>query len=387
MNTRLQVEHTVTEAVTGLDLVEWQLRVAAGEPLPLSQEQIRLTGHAVEARVCAEDPWRDFMPSAGVLALAEWPRGEAVRVDAGFASGDVVPPSYDSLLAKVIAWAPEREQAIARLAQALERTCLAGIHTNERWLARLLRSPAFLERRQSVTLLDRSARELAPEREPDTALWVLAALGLWGLTAGAGDNPWALADGFRPGLPASIDFQLALGTHSRRIALELSGGRPGAARVEGGCAAEDAGGARVELAGVRLEGQHVQVRIGSVLRRARLLRRGSHLDLWMGDEHRELLIEDPRTREFTASAASGGLVTPLPGVVSEVAVAVGQRVAAGELLMVIEAMKMEHSISAPHEGVVSAIHFARGERVPEGSELLELSPPGVTETRPAAAES
>ncbi len=373
MNTRLQVEHTVTEAVTGLDLVEWQLRVAAGEPLPLAQDEIRIDGHAVEARVCAEDPWREFMPSAGVLALADWPRGEAVRVDAGFATADVVPSSYDSLLAKVIAWAPDRERAIARLAQALERTCLAGIHTNERWLARLLRSAPFLERRQSVTLLDRSARQLAPEREPDTELWVMAALGVWGSAAHPGGNPWALADGFRPSLPACIELDLALGTHSRRIALELSGARPGAARVHGGCAAVDCSGTRVELAGVRLDGQHVEARIGSVLRRARLLRRESHLDLWMGDEHRELEIEDPRTREFAASAAGGGLVTPLPGVVSEIAVVVGQRVAAGELLMVIEAMKMEHSISAPHDGVVRAIHFVRGDRVPEGSELLELS--------------
>ncbi|MGA7540004.1 MAG: biotin carboxylase N-terminal domain-containing protein, partial [Steroidobacteraceae bacterium] len=139
MNTRLQVEHTVTEAVTGLDLVEWQLRVAAGEPLPLSQAQIHLDGHAIEARVCAEDPWRDFLPSAGSLNLADWPQGESLRVDAGFAAGDEVPSVYDSLLAKIIAWAPAREQAALRLADALDHTYLAGIHTNERWLGRILR--------------------------------------------------------------------------------------------------------------------------------------------------------------------------------------------------------------------------------------------------------
>src|SRR4029077_15410688 len=150
MNTRLQVEHTVTEAVTGLDLVEWQggrgvgtglalvegqLRVAAGERLPLAQHEIRLTGHAIEARVCAEDPARGFLPSAGRLALLEWPKMESVRIDAGFDSGDTVPDNYDSLLGKVIAWAGTREQAAARVAHALDQTYCAGIATNERWLA------------------------------------------------------------------------------------------------------------------------------------------------------------------------------------------------------------------------------------------------------------
>src|SRR5262249_42543260 len=140
MNTRLQVEHTVTEAVTGLDLVEWQLRIAAGEPLPLSQDEVRLEGHALEARVCAADPERNLLPSAGRLTLMEWPALESVRVDAGFETGDTVPDCYDSLLGKVIAWAPERALAAERLARALSETYSAGVHTNERWLARVLRS-------------------------------------------------------------------------------------------------------------------------------------------------------------------------------------------------------------------------------------------------------
>ena len=140
MNTRLQVEHTVTEAVTGLDLVEWQLRVAAGESLPLSQAEIRFNGHAIEARVCAEDPEKDFLPSAGLLRLMEWPIQESVRVDQGFVTGDLVPENYDSLVGKVIAWAPSRTQAADRLATALEQTHCAGVRTNERWLARILAS-------------------------------------------------------------------------------------------------------------------------------------------------------------------------------------------------------------------------------------------------------
>src|SRR5215467_2441310 len=161
MNTRLQVEHTVTEAVTGLDLVEWQLRIAAGERLPLAQHEVRLTGHAIEARVCAEDPARGFLPSAGRLTLLEWPVMDPVRIDAGFDSGDTVPDSYDSLLGKVIAWAPSREQAAERLATALTHTRCAGIATNEHWLARILRSATFLEVRHNIALLDQRSDEFA----------------------------------------------------------------------------------------------------------------------------------------------------------------------------------------------------------------------------------
>ncbi|HEY1490982.1 MAG TPA: biotin carboxylase N-terminal domain-containing protein, partial [Steroidobacteraceae bacterium] len=157
MNTRLQVEHTVTEAVTGLDLVEWQLLVASGERLPLTQEAVRLDGHAIEARVCAEDPERGFLPSAGRLALLEWPRMPSVRVDAGFASGDEVPDTYDSLLGKVIAWAPDRTAAATRLAHALTHTYSAGVRTNEHWLARVLTGSRFLEVRHNIALLDQDA--------------------------------------------------------------------------------------------------------------------------------------------------------------------------------------------------------------------------------------
>ena len=212
MNTRLQVEHTVTEAVTGLDLVEWQLRVAAGEPLPLGQSEVRFEGHAIEARVCAEDPERGFLPSAGRLALLEWPELPCVRVDAGFATGDTVPDCYDSLLGKIIAWAPERGLASARLADALASTYCAGVRSNERWLRRILRSARFLEVRHDVALLDQAAGEFAgpPAAAPEAL--ILAALALHageGGTAarqpGAG-SPWDLADGFTPNLPARVAY-------------------------------------------------------------------------------------------------------------------------------------------------------------------------------------
>jgi 3-methylcrotonyl-CoA carboxylase alpha subunit len=382
MNTRLQVEHTVTEAVTHLDLVEWQLRVAAGEQLPLAQPQIRLDGHAIEARVCAEDPWRGFLPSAGTLQLAEWPRGESLRVDAGFGGGDSVPPTYDSLLAKVIAWAPAREQAALRLADALDHTDLAGIHTNERWLGRILRSRVFLDVRHSVALLDRSAAEFSSPVAATPTDLVLAALAARHVPdaprpgrPGPRPSPWDVSDGFQSNLPARIELTLSSGGRAHRVRLTFEDGQPREALVLTG--ADDAGreesGARLELAAVSVTESTVAAVLDQERHGARWYRRGAQLHVWIGDVHHEFGVEDPRTQEFAASAASGGLTTPLPGVVSAVPVQEGQSVAAGEVLMVIEAMKMEHSITAPYDGVVGAIHFARGDRVPEGSELLSLS--------------
>jgi 3-methylcrotonyl-CoA carboxylase alpha subunit len=380
MNTRLQVEHTVTEAVTGLDLVEWQLRIAAGEPLPLAQSEVRLEGHAIEARVCAEDPERAFLPSAGCLQRLQWPKMEAVRIDAGFGTGDTVPDCYDSLLGKVIAWAPEREQAAMRLAAALEATYCAGVHSNERWLARILRSPRFLEVRHNIALLDTDAAEFAGPPDPAPEALTLAALavhcaapahtgahtGVLAAAAAAAPSPWATPDGFTPNLPSLITYRFAFRGRLHTVELQYARGRPAAVSVDGGAHTP------LEEAAL-IADDTVAARIGERRRQARYLLAGTRVYLWAGAEQFELAIDDPRTHEFTASAASGGLSTPLPGVVVAVPVAVGQQVAAGEVLMVIEAMKMEHTISAPYAGTVQAIHFARGDRVPEGSELLALA--------------
>ena len=369
MNTRLQVEHTVTEAITGLDLVEWQLRVAEGEPLPLTQEAIRFDGHAIEARVCAEDPDRGFLPSAGHLALMEWPALEAVRVDAGFASGDTVPDCYDSLLGKVIAWAPERAGAAERLVRALSHTYCAGVHSNERWLARIVGSRRFLDVRHNIALLDKSAAEYAGPGAVAPETLILAALAVHA-AAGAGASPWAARDGFVPNLPAVVGCTLSWRGHVHTVELAFSGGRPVTASVD----------ARTELPVADVSYQAAAGAAGTIAarlvqrgRRARCLVEATRVTLWEEDAQYELAIEDPRTREFSVSASSGGLTTPLPGVVVSVPVSVGQKVAVGEVLMVIEAMKMEHTISAPHAGTVLAIHFARGDRVPEGSQLLELA--------------
>lgn len=371
MNTRLQVEHTVTELVTGLDLVEWQLRIASGEPLPLDQAQIAISGHAIEARVCAEDPERDFLPSAGELGLMQWPEGEAIRVDAGFSTGDRVPESYDSLLGKVIAWAPSRDEAARKLAGALHRTYCAGVRSNERWLARILTTPRFLGIQHSISFLESHGREL---RESDSALeaqeraaLVFAALALdpgtrpaAGLAADA--NPWAAGDGFTPNLPGLIQYQLGRSTQLHAVEIErLAHDR--VVRVDS---------RPISVSGISLADGSMEATLDGVRIRARILTAGARVHVWLGQAHFELTNEDPRSKEFTATAARGGLTTPLPGVVAAVAVKAGQSVAAGEVLMVIEAMKMEHTITAPHAGVVQVVHFAPGDRVPEGSALLEL---------------
>ena len=391
MNTRLQVEHTVTEAVTGLDLVEWQLRIASGEPLPLGQSDIRIRGHAIEARVCAEDPERAFLPSAGHLRLLEWPRGEFLRVDAGFDSGDEVPATYDSLLGKIIAWAPAREQAAARLAGGLDRICAAGVHTNERWLARILRNATFLAARHSVAFLQESESQLKESTAPEPRSLILAGLAAHRAANANSTTPWEVKDGFSPNLPSRVEFAFRCRDTPCSVELAIQRGAVRAAAVGIGAPARLASMAAVGTAGVGTAGvavrgteneiadvsvteSHVAARIESMLLRGRYWWDGAHLHLWIGADHVELLLDDPRNREYSATAASGGLTTPLPGVVVAIAVSVGQKVAAGEALMVVEAMKMEHTIAAPHAGTVEAIHCAPGDRVPEGKALLDLTP-------------
>jgi 3-methylcrotonyl-CoA carboxylase alpha subunit len=395
MNTRLQVEHTVTERVTGLDLVEWQLRVAAGERLPLEQAQIRLSGHAIEARVCAEDPEHDFLPSAGELRLLEWPRDEQVRVDAGFATGDRVPESYDSLLGKVIAWAPSRNEAAARLRSALEHTYCAGIRTNERWLARILANPSFLDVRHSIAFLEANGQGLQEEARAAQARFeqratVLAALALraeWehpprsvssaAIQAPAFATPWAARDGFTPNLPAIVQFTLQL--RGQQYPIEIESRLPGStARAQttlaAGAVSVTVDKASFVVTDVAETEDVIAACVDGIRTQARAFVYASRVHVWLATEHYDFVHEDPRSKQFSASASTGDLTTPLPGVVAAVAVTTGQQVAAGEVLMVIEAMKMEHAITAPFAGTVQSVHFARGDRVPEGSTLLELVP-------------
>jgi 3-methylcrotonyl-CoA carboxylase alpha subunit len=340
MNTRLQVEHPVTEAITGLDLVEWQLRIAAGERLPFEQSALAPQGHAVEVRVCAEDPDHDFVPSSGLLHLADWPVTAAgVRVDAGFAAGDVVPSDYDSLLAKVIAHGRDRGESIERLQAALRRTHLAGVADNAAWLHRALGTAAF--RAGGVTtrfLLEQAAALGAPTAPPADVLQAAASAVLRAPRERALQltqaSPWESGDAFRVNLAAGGQVTL------------VWQGRPQVVEVVASAATE-ATSLVTDL-------------------------RGHDVVAWQQGEKYPFSLLDPREIAGVGEATEGELVARLPGLVVQLAVAIGDAVEAGQVVMVVEAMKMEHSIAAPHAGRVRALHFAVGERVVEGAILAEI---------------
>ncbi|MGW3977678.1 acetyl-CoA carboxylase biotin carboxylase subunit [Streptomyces mirabilis] len=358
MNTRLQVEHPVTELITGLDLVEWQLRVAAGERLPYGQEDITLTGHAVEARICAEDPARGFLPSGGtVLALHE-PQGDGVRTDSGLSEGTEVGSLYDPMLSKVIAYGPDRATALRKLRAALAETVTLGVQTNAGFLRRLLAHPAVVAGDLDTGLVEREAEELlagsgdVPEEVYDAA----AAVRLSSLAPAEGGwtDPFSVPSGWRlGGEPAPVIF------HLRAPGLEPVAHRPR------GTSTVTPGRVSVTLDGVR----HTFHRAGDWL--------GREGDAWHVRDH------DPVAASLSGAAHAGvdSLTAPMPGTVTVVKVAVGDEVAAGQSLLVVEAMKMEHVISAPHAGTVSELDVTPGTTVAMDQVLAVITP--YEETTPS----
>ncbi|MDX3756445.1 acetyl/propionyl/methylcrotonyl-CoA carboxylase subunit alpha [Streptomyces mirabilis] len=358
MNTRLQVEHPVTELITGLDLVEWQLRVAAGERLPYGQEDIILTGHAVEARICAEDPARGFLPSGGtVLALHE-PQGDGVRTDSGLSEGTEVGSLYDPMLSKVIAYGPDRATALRKLRAALAETVTLGVQTNAGFLRRLLAHPAVVAGDLDTGLVEREAEELlagsgdVPEEVYDAA----AAVRLSSLAPAEGGwtDPFSVPSGWRlGGEPAPVVF------HLRAPGLEPVAHRPR------GTSTVTPGRVSVTLDGVR----HTFHRAGDWL--------GREGDAWHVRDH------DPVAASLTGAAHAGvdSLTAPMPGTVTVVKVAVGDEVTAGQSLLVVEAMKMEHVISAPHAGTVSELDVTPGTTVAMDQVLAVITP--YEETTPS----
>jgi len=384
-NTRLQVEHPVTEAVTGLDLVEWQIRIAAGEPLPQRQEDIAASGHAIEVRLCAEDPARGFLPSTGRMGCFDLP--EEVRVDAGVRAGDVMTPHYDSLMAKLIAHGADRGEARARLLEALRRTRISGIATNRQLLARILRDPAFITLSLDTRWLDLELERLARPVEVEALLpdAVFATIAHRLATPEApswceANSPWNLRDGFRAGLPARQDVVVEVNGRLRAITAlrDVPGGawRIVAGAREMAAAVRKAGGEVVLLeepeGAVRrilawVDGEGVEVDVD-----------GERLALRLAASHEPVGEESAHERLITA---------PLPGRVVAVPVAPGQQVARGETVVVIEAMKMEQRLTAPHDGTVAAVHVRAGEQVQEGAVLVELEASQATEgAAPPAGE-
>ncbi|MEU4168478.1 acetyl-CoA carboxylase biotin carboxylase subunit [Streptomyces sp. NPDC026665] len=347
MNTRLQVEHPVTELVTGLDLVEWQLRVAAGEHLPYEQADITLTGHAVEARICAEDPARGFLPSGGtVLALHE-PQGDGVRTDSGLTEGTEVGSLYDPMLSKVIAYGPDRPTALRRLRAALADTVTLGVQTNAGFLRRLLAHPDVVAGDLDTGLVEREADGLVPDGVPEEVYEAAAAVRLAALAPeGEGwQDPFSVPSGWRlGGTPKPVGFSL-------RVADPVEYTPRGTHTVTADRVA-------VTLDGVR----HTFHRAADWI--------GRDGDAWHVRDH------DPVAASLTGSAHAGAdsLTAPMPGTVTVVKVAVGDEVAAGQSLLVVEAMKMEHVISAPHAGTVSELDVTPGTTVAMDQVLAVITP-------------
>jgi 3-methylcrotonyl-CoA carboxylase alpha subunit len=354
MNTRLQVEHPVTEAVTGLDLVEWQFRAAAGEPLPLTQDQVRLDGHAVEARLYAEDPASGFLPSTGKILALELPVGEGIRVDSGVTAGDEVTPFYDPMIAKVIAHAPTRAAALDRLAAALDRTLMAGPRSNVGFLAALVRTEDFRAEKFDTGFIDRHLAALvAPARGLDRAA---AAAGAARLIAREQDrivgevepeegSPWNARDGFQLSGPRTLALQF------------------------------DADGERVTATVTyRVGCAEVTVDDAPAAAEARTIDAGDAVYVLRAG--RQTVVRPvARDADDAAHPGAGGRVSaPMHGKIIEVLVAPGDLVRKGQRLAVIEAMKMEHALLAPADGAVAEVRASAGSQVAQGALLMTITP-------------
>ncbi|PPB81826.1 3-methylcrotonyl-CoA carboxylase alpha subunit [Albidovulum inexpectatum] len=351
MNTRLQVEHPVTEAITGIDLVEWQLRVAAGEPLPLDQQQISLSGHAFEARLYAEDVAAGFLPATGRIDHLYFPEdADGIRVDTGVRAGDSVSPWYDPMIAKIIAHGPTREIALARLRRALGRTEVAGLVTNLSFLHALSAHPGFARGEVDTGLIGRDLAALTATPEPDPRILSLAAIAAAGLADGG-----APLSGFA--LWAPLRRHVAFGNHAAQIEVLA----PGHIRVF-----LDDHASECRLRGDRwwIDGRPLDIRIVSDGARVSLF------DAQGGVHHFD--IPDPLARASEGATESGLTLSPMPGVVKAVFVETGQPVSRGDRLAVLEAMKMEHTLHASCDGIVAEILAAPGTQVEAGAALVRI---------------
>jgi 3-methylcrotonyl-CoA carboxylase alpha subunit len=374
MNTRLQVEHPVTEAITGLDLVEWQLRVAGGEPLPLKQEDLRIHGHAIEARICAETPDNNFLPATGTLtvyrkpACASFERG-TVRVDDGVREGDTISPFYDSMVAKLIVHGATREEALSRLDAALAETRIVGLSTNVQFLRHVVTSRAFAQAELDTALIPREAAALFHQDKVGLPLAVAAAVAqtLVAERAVEGADPFSRRDGWRPhGITVRrFDFEYqgeALLAHLSYLhdgALQLAVGEVNAVLDFVALPADT--GTRMDL---RFNGQRQTVQTWQV---------DENVHVFCALGATQIVEIDALAHAGEAAAEGGRLTAPMPGKVVSFAVKAGDTVTKGQALAVMEAMKMEHTIAAPADGTVAELLYAPGDQVNEGAELLKLS--------------
>ena len=374
MNTRLQVEHPVTEMITGLDLVEWQLRVAAGEPLPLAQEQVGHRGHAIEVRLYAEDSANDFLPAVGQLHHLRVPEaGPHLRIDSGVRAGDRISVHYDPMIAKLVVWDDSRPQAVRRLIRALAGVEVAGLSTNAGFLHAIAAHPAFLAADLDTGFIARHQARLLPDAALlESRILALASLGLLLERAAAArreaaasadpHSPWARHDGWRLNDEAretlrfrsgDNEYEVVLVYHPEGYLLRLAGGPM--------------------LAGGRLEADgRLQARLDGLVGSAGYVRLGAEVTLFVDGRTIRLTVVDPLAGE-AVEAPGGGLLSPMPGRLTAILVEPGTTVIRGQPLAVMEAMKMEHTLRAPHDGVVTGLNYHVGAMIDEGVAVLAFA--------------
>lgn len=384
MNTRLQVEHPVTEMITGIDLVEWQLRVAAGEPLPLRQEQLQCSGHAIEARIYAENTEKGFLPSVGRLTHVQLPEHVAfangvVRVDGGVRGGDDISPYYDPMIAKLIVWGETREQALARMEQALAETQIVGVHTNVNFLSRLIADESFALADLDTGLIERRRETLLPPTKP-SADHVLACAVAAILSESTAEkslqtqhqqpivDPWSIQDGWRLNGAYRRRFVWLDGQTPRQVDLSRSAGKV-SLEIDGRSCDFCWSAQRLPSGAYALA-----LRLSGMRRMATVQRQGERVDVFVEGMHTMLCLQDPLKQALHKEAdQTGGLTAPMPGKIIAVHVTAGQAVKQGDALLVMEAMKMEHAVIAPVDGVVKEIFYGVGEQVSEGLALIALT--------------
>ncbi len=379
MNTRLQVEHPVTEAITGQDLVEWQLRVAAGQPLPLAQDDLKINGHAIEARISAETPDKDFLPATGQLQVYRKPAATSfargpVRIDDGVREGDAISPFYDPMIAKLIVHGDTREQALARLDEALSQLHIVGLNNNVQFLRHVLATPSFAQAQLDTALIPRERALLFDQEPVGLAVAGAAAIAhtLLAERMQQGANPFSRRDGWQSHGVRTRRFEFEF--HAQPACAELRCLHDGALQmsIDDETAPlvfrridEEGGGKRSDSSAIELEfnGQRV---------RAEVHARGELLHIFTPVGATRIALLDPLAHAGEDQTQGGNLSAPMPGKVVAFLVKAGDVVEAGQPLAVLEAMKMEHTMAAPADGVVEELLYAPGDQVAEGAELLRL---------------
>ena len=376
MNTRLQVEHPVTEMITGTDLVEWQLRVAAGEQLPAQQSALQINGHAIEARIYAENPEKGFLPSIGTLKYLRTPEAvefslgqgnepAAFRIDSGVREGDTISPFYDPMIAKMIVWGKDRTEALARMRQALAQYRIVGLHTNIAFLSRLMHSAPFTQADLDTGLIERHHDSLFPAAVPPTAaVLALAVAGLLQNEQQAGSDPWQSSHGWRMNLP--LIRTLNFSEEEQQIAVSLQYGAGGAHQLQ-------MGDTKYAMQIRQAQAGQIQLSLDAHTISGEVIWDGEKVHVFTGGQHTELHYHDPLAHAGDAEAEGGRLTAPMPGKIVAVMTEKGRAVKKGEPLLIMEAMKMEHTISAPHDGEIAGILYAVGDQVSEGAQLLAFA--------------